>query len=244
MAVTRNDINRLKDEADIAAVVSYLQLEVKKKGNAYFITCPNPEHNDTHPTNCYYKDGWNHVYCWVCGNITNAVNLIMLVNHVSYGEACDILWEISGCPDWYYEKKQKGKKKRFVLSREDAELIGLRNPSRIKTPIAISDYKEELATSEEYEADEINYYLKLAVKRVNYLDFLSEEEYLTLILDKAKEKAYELQRKMQFLQLMKQALMKQGVRDPLTQSMLHLLCEQRRNCFALAKRVNKYIKAA
>lgn len=244
MAVTKNNITRLKDEADIAAVISFLQLEVKRKGNAYFILCPNPEHNDTHPTNCYYKDGWNHVYCWVCGTTINAVDLIMKINHATYGEACDLLWEISGRPDWYYEKKQKGQKKRFILSREDAELIGLRNPSKIKMPIAISDYKQELGVSEEYQADEINYYLKLSVKRVDYLDFLSEEEYLTLISEKAKEKAYGLQKKIQFLQSMKQALLKQGIRDPLTESMIHLLCEQRRNCFALAKKVAKFAKAA
>ncbi len=291
MAVTKNNITRLKDEADIAAVISFLQLEVKRKGNAYFILCPNPEHNDTHPTNCYYKDGWNHVYCcvcgttinavdlimkinhatygeacdllweisgrpdwykdgWnhvyccVCGTTINAVDLIMKINHATYGEACDLLWEISGRPDWYYEKKQKGQKKRFILSREDAELIGLRNPSKIKMPIAISDYKQELGVSEEYQADEINYYLKLSVKRVDYLDFLSEEEYLTLISEKTKEKAYGLQKKIKFLQSMKQALLKQGIRDPLTESMLHFLCEQRRNCFALAKRVDKFVKAA
>ena len=72
-----NDISRLKEEADIAMVVAYLGIPTYKRGSATFLLCPNPEHDDHKPTNCYYKDGWNNVYCRACGCSTNAINLIM-----------------------------------------------------------------------------------------------------------------------------------------------------------------------
>ena len=43
--MSKNEYARLKEEADIARVVQYLGIEVSKKGSAYFIHCPLPEHN-------------------------------------------------------------------------------------------------------------------------------------------------------------------------------------------------------
>ena len=59
MAVTKNNYVRLKEEADIETVISYLQIPVTKKGCNYFIPCPNPDHADKHATNCYFKK----IYC-------------------------------------------------------------------------------------------------------------------------------------------------------------------------------------
>lgn len=108
----KNDYARLKEEADIETVVEYLGLETHRKGSAFFITCPLPGHRDEHPTNCYFKSGWNNVYCNVCGESINAIDLIMLTKDVSYGEAVDELWRLEGCPDWYYAEYSKSKKRR------------------------------------------------------------------------------------------------------------------------------------
>ena len=96
-----NNFARLKDEADIGEVVDYLGLHVTPMGSARFILCPNPAHDDTHPDNCYFKAGWNNVYCTVCHKAIQAIDLISYVTGVSYGTAADTLCEIEGRPDWY-----------------------------------------------------------------------------------------------------------------------------------------------
>ena len=109
-----NNFSRLKDEADIGEVVDYLGLHVTPKGSARFILCPNPAHDDTHPDNCYFKAGWNNVYCTVCHKAIQAIDLISYVAGASYGTAADTLWEIEGRPDWYYDRSY-GKKKQELI---------------------------------------------------------------------------------------------------------------------------------
>lgn len=249
MAVTQNNIARLKEEADIAAVIAYLQLPVTKRGNAFFILCPNPHHEDTRPTNCYYKEGWNHTYCCACGESTNAVNLIMQIQNISYGEACDILWEISGRPDWYYAKDSEKAKKRFSLQREEAELIGLHYPSHIRTPIGFSDFKEELKHGEEY-ADALEdmgngecQYMKYKINRYQYSDFMSDEEYRILVIQKCNEMAQKLLRAIRYLELIKSEIEKHGIQDEITQNLIEVEKERRRQCFLIMKRAKKF-KAA
>ena len=122
--MSKNEYARLKEEADIARVVQYLGIEVSKKGSAYFIHCPLPEHNDQHATNCYFREGWNNVYCTVCCKAVNAIDLIILETGMDYGEAADLLWELEGRPDWYYGNWKK--KSPFFL-----QLI-LQRKSRVK----------------------------------------------------------------------------------------------------------------
>ena len=84
----KNDITRLKEEADIGQVVDALGLQKWKKGSTFYILCPFPDHDDHHPNNCYYKDGWNNVYCKACCRAMKAIDLIMAVtNKTSYGNS-------------------------------------------------------------------------------------------------------------------------------------------------------------
>lgn len=132
-----NDISRLKEEADIAMVVAYLGIPTYKRGSATFLLCPNPEHDDHKPTNCYYKDGWNNVYCRACGCSTNAINLIMQETGKDFSDAADLLWELEGRPEWYkQEKKKKNPVPDFRISREEAEQIGIHFPGRLLAPVA------------------------------------------------------------------------------------------------------------
>lgn len=98
-----------------------------QKGDAYFMNCPNPAHEDKHAS-CYTKDGWNNIICTSCGYYTQAIDLISMEKNVSFSEACDILWELEGSPSWYKSSfRKKGKKnEQAALSGEELELLDLR----------------------------------------------------------------------------------------------------------------------
>lgn len=101
---------------------------ITKKGDAYFINCPNPAHNDRHAS-CYTKDGWNNVTCTSCGYYAQAIDLIQQEKGLEFPEACDLLWELEGRPTWYKEynvntaKKTSNKKE---LSNEELNFLSLR----------------------------------------------------------------------------------------------------------------------
>lgn len=55
--IEQEKLQRLIQDVNILDVVNYLGIACHKKGSNYFLLCPSPEHNDTHATNCYCKDG-------------------------------------------------------------------------------------------------------------------------------------------------------------------------------------------
>lgn len=195
----KNDINRLKDEADIQAVIEHLGIEQKSRGSAIFILCPLPAHNDTHATNCYYKPGWNHVFCQACGTVINAIDLIIYTKGISYGEAADLLWEIEGCPDWYYAKNDVTHKAKpeFKLTNEESSIIGLKKSGVALCPISSSDFKTELHTNYEYYPT-VDSYIKCKRNRVNIMEWIDEETFLNLVLTKSHEQYAILKNKLEF----------------------------------------------
>lgn len=188
-----NDISRLKEEADIAMVVAYLGIPTYKRGSATFLLCPNPEHDDHKPTNCYYKDGWNNVYCRACGCSTNAINLIMQETGKDFSDAADLLWELEGRPEWYkQEKKKKNPVPDFRISREEAEQIGIHFPGRLLAPVGIDFGKNELPSGYEYDKKIIEpgaqeAYVRCKVNACTYRDFMSEKAYIVMVSKKAAE---------------------------------------------------------
>ena len=186
MGRNKNDYARLKQEADIGAVIQYLGLEVHQKGSAYFIQCPLPEHNDQHPTNCYFKEGWNNVYCNVCNKAVNAIDLIMLVTGMDYGEAADTLWELEGRPDWYYAKRSIQRESEFRISKEDAELIGLHYPGRILSAVNITNTKDSKRYT--YLPSFPDEYIACKPEHLTWRDFMSEQQYRVICANKAREK--------------------------------------------------------
>ncbi|MCC2254599.1 CHC2 zinc finger domain-containing protein [Ruminococcus sp. CLA-AA-H200] len=187
MESDKNNIARLKEEADISTVVDYLGIEVHKKGSAYFILCPSPQHDDTRPTNCYFKEGWNNVYCRACGKSTNAVDLIMYTKGCSYGEAADILWELEGKPSWYYVRRRRRKKKEFSLSKQEAQLIGVHLPGTVLCPSNLSPVKPDrpMRSYPGYIGDG---YLTCRVEHCNWHDFATEKQLRAIAKNKAREK--------------------------------------------------------
>lgn len=189
----KNNYARLKNEADISNVIGALGIPVTKKGSAYFIPCPNPAHNDQHATNCYFKEGWNNVYCRACLKSMMGIDLIMHTLGYGYGEAADYLWELEGKPDWYYaETSGKGKQRMirevFDLTREESEFIGIHYPGRVLLPVNQRDTKYILPKGRTYDPKEIDSYLECTTHHYSWQDFMSEEEYIDLVIAKAKEK--------------------------------------------------------
>lgn len=180
--MSKNNIQRLKDEADIASVISYLGIPTFHKGACTFILCPRPDHEDEHPTNCYYKEGWNNVLCRVCNTSINAIDLIIYTTGKSYGDAADLLWDISGRPDWYYTKKSK--KKEIVLTEEERTLIGLHLPSRILIPTSLQDYKSDSSKKQRYGPSCVEGYLELQTRYVNTSDFADRTMFRRIIFNR------------------------------------------------------------
>lgn len=214
---TRNDYKRLKEEADIGMVISYLNIPVQKKGVNYFLSCPNPAHNDEHPNNCYYKDGWNNVYCCVCGKSMQALDIIMWSLGCTYGEAADILWEIEGRPDWYYYKGKPQKNKHtFQVSKEELEMIGFYSPGRILKPKQMYEEKRPLNKGEQYDNRYNNEYLLCDVEMCNYRTFLSEKQYAWMVKKKAQESMLKAKEETSFFAFLLKAQKELGIKDQLT----------------------------
>lgn len=184
--MSKNEYARLKEEADIARVVQYLGIEVSKKGSAYFIHCPLPEHNDQHATNCYFREGWNNVYCTVCCKAVNAIDLIMLETGMDYGEAADLLWELEGRPDWYYGDWGKKSPVDFSLSREDAKMIGIHFPGRILSAVNLAE--EKPSKGYDFDPSYAYGYLLCKADHLTWKDFMSEQQYRIICANKAREK--------------------------------------------------------
>lgn len=183
----KNDIYRLKEEADISNVLSYLGTPVVQKGSAYFLRCPQPDHDDARATNCYFRQGWNNVYCQACGKATNAIDLIMYMQSCDYGTACDILWEIEGRPEWYYRKPEAHSMVQvFQLTHDEAEVIQFHQPSRVLMPVSYTSEKQTLSKSQVYAGDCIDGYLACNVQHMNVSDFMDQDMYERMVWSKAK----------------------------------------------------------
>lgn len=193
-----NNFDRLKDEADIAEVVENLNMETHNKGNNYFVLCPIPSHNDTHPTNCYFKKGWNNLYCTACGTTIKAIDLIMYETGCTYGEAADRLWELEGRPDWYRDKKwrsrQKKEKIEFSITPKEANLIGIKLPKKIMTPVECHSIKlypsSNMPKGKVYDPVDVDNFLVCEVNQVSYKDFIDEDAFKYIVFQKAKERLY------------------------------------------------------
>lgn len=227
--MSKNDIARLKEEADIEAVVSYLGIPTVKKGNAYFIRCPQPGHDDKKPTNCYFKPGWSNVYCQACGSSTNAVDLIMYTKGCSYGEAADTLWEIEGRPSWYYKRDQRKKKALFSLTREEADLIGFHMPSRVLCPESMSEIKKDIRRDQAYDQSQLDGYVICKVNHMSITDFLTQRDYESLVLGKTREK-------IQKFRILKKRYSRKN--DVLTVSLYQLADESLQKCEKILHRLN------
>lgn len=191
-----NDISRLKEEADIEQVINHLGLPVYRKGSAKFILCPLPGHDDKHPTNCYFKSGWNSCYCSVCHKSIQAIDLIMYTTGLDYGHAADELWQLEGCPDWYYDREYKQGRKQFSISQSECKLIGIQFQSRVEIPIRFTAHKEirndNLPANIFYGKSSQGYLLQKRSDNLTWKDFFTEQQMKKLVKQKCIDKLHEL----------------------------------------------------
>lgn len=242
MAVTKNNYVRLKEEADIETVISYLQIPVTKKGCNYFIPCPNPDHADKHATNCYFKSGWNNVYCYACGSHIQAIDIIMWTLHCDYGEAADILWQIEGCPSWYYYKQSvKKQKDHFVITGEEAQLIGIHYPNHVLNPINEMSEKRELEKGKEYCPYYIDSYLLCEVKHMNYRDFMTERQFAAIVQNKCLEKLKRLDETEAFFQSLVVLALEMNINDVKSELLLQECKKEKIICRKLYRRAKKAV---
>ena len=190
--MAKNNYARLKQEADIETVVNYLGIPVRRKGTSCFLLCPLPQHADRHATNCYFKPGWNNLYCTACGSAINAIDLIIYTLGVEYGKAADILWELEGRPDWYYTSRMEKKKEVFHLSKEEADLLGIHSPGYILTPFLYSDAKPNYGHDVALKCD-ADGYLACKMNHLTWKDFMTEEQYRSMVKEKAIERGRKAQ---------------------------------------------------
>ena len=111
----------------------------------------------------------------------------------SYGEAADLLWEISGRPDWYYAKRTK--KKEFTLTEEEKTLIGLHLPTRILVPKSLKDYKETLRKDRRYDPAFVDGYLQLETQYVHTADFADRGAFRRIVFNRTTDTLSELRYK-------------------------------------------------
>lgn len=183
------DKRRLKEETDIEDVVDALAIPVKIKGSAKFIRCPRPDHDDQHES-CYFRDGDNFLYCNSCGKAINPVDLIMYSTGMSFKDAIIYLWEINGKPEWFMEDCDLPKRSRkiFRLSREEADLIGLKMPGRVLQPVRASSLKKPLEKGYQYIADKDLNYITCKPVHCTVDDFMSNKQFALMVKEKAAEK--------------------------------------------------------
>lgn len=178
---TNREAERLKKSVDILRVLDYCGVETQKKGSAYFLRCPDPEHQDHAPyRNCYCHEGWSNVLCKRCGKAFNAADLIMAEKKCDYGTAMDILWELAGRPEWYQSRRGKPVDPvpvLFELTREERRLLGTQLP--ISYSIPCSKQEGDHAGQE-------------SIVWLCRSDFMAERDYIYMVQEKAAEKIREM----------------------------------------------------
>lgn len=181
-----SNLKRLKDEADIKAVVEALGIPYRRKGANYFMHCPAPDHQDSDPS-AYFKAGWNNIYCNSCGRAFRALDVIIWTTGWSIKEASIFLWELEGRPEWFMASKEE--RSSFSLSPEEARTVGLKPGGEVRCYMSCTDMKEPLGMGERYAPGIISGYLKVRTNRVTWRDFMMEQEFVGLVIRKAAEAA-------------------------------------------------------
>lgn len=195
--MAKNNIRRLKAEADIRSVVDYCGIQRGRRiGTANFVVCPNPEHMDEHPTNAYYRDGWNTIYCTTCGINMGPIDILMWSLNISYGEAADILWELEGRPDWYYAKKDRNSNEStFWINHAEADLLGIKLPGTIYKPVRYTQFREflskDLPKGCMYHKSSCDGYLLVRGALVDWTDFIPRDMMRELVLTSGKRRMEE-----------------------------------------------------
>ena len=182
--MVNNKIERLKEELPIISVLNYLGYPYEKKGINYFCKCPIPTHEDVHPTNCHFKEGWKKMYCEVCAESISAIDLIMYSENKDFHDAVEELWVICGSPKWFKETDNSDV---VYLNKRQKELLNwFPNPKAIVVN-GVSEFKPSGPHIHDGE-----YYLSLIIVHEKAEDFASKYEQKIILYNKCTERINEL----------------------------------------------------
>lgn len=117
----RETIEQVKEAVSIVDLAENLGLEPEQRGSNIVCFCPNPEHADTHKTNCFLYEGDNHGYCFGCGFSFDTIGLLKAKKY-SFTDAISYLAEMTGMK---VEGTSYVKPNPLFLTAHEKELIGL-----------------------------------------------------------------------------------------------------------------------
>lgn len=192
------NMDKLKENADIMNVLDDLNIEYIQRGDNYFLYCPNPDHIDNHPTNCYFKRDRNNIYCTVCNKSYSAIDCILFECNCSVIEAAKRLWELEGCPEdsvqineSKYNEKTNCKQKRLFLTNKECRLLNITLPKRIMVPVEYGDDMVYLS-KDMPKGYRVNMkdpgYLYEKKESINISDFMDVYEFRNFVSEKIREK--------------------------------------------------------
>ena len=109
-------------QRELEQTLSYYGIRVTNRR----LLCPFPEHNDRHLGSCVLGDR-GYIRCFSCGKSANAVDLVMMSEHMDYVPAVEFLWtRILGRTLPEYDRPER---RNVTLTVKDLELIGIASPS-------------------------------------------------------------------------------------------------------------------
>ena len=168
MDYKRYNVHRLIEDSDIVAIADAMGVQSKGSGGNMQFICPNPNHPDKHFGSCKLTRDGRSIICYCCTGrnggpkIWDPLTLLTECFGFKFRDACDYLADRTGNPDSYLDKEAKAdrtkKEDRLsrTLTRDEKELLGLCNGSRVRIPVRpLQTGKERLPTG--YVADRHEY---------------------------------------------------------------------------------------
>lgn len=81
--------------SDLEKVLDHYQIQYRPIEREQSISCPNPEHTDSHPSTSLNL-GKGLFFCLACGAKGDAIDLVKLREHCTYRPAKTLLEQITG----------------------------------------------------------------------------------------------------------------------------------------------------
>ena len=108
-------LNEAKSQFEAPAWLEARGIRVKRSGSSVLIHCPDPNHEDSHPSCSLkrYPAGWGWK-CFSCSSSGNSIQLVQMLTGVSAADAIAEVHKFSGVPmaEWNGGRNQGGKGKR------------------------------------------------------------------------------------------------------------------------------------
>ncbi len=185
------DLERLIGDADSFNIAASIGMETRRFGAVTYVRCPAGTHPETRINHAkLFRNGCK---CFSCGQSYSSYGMVkaymenILGNNISHDEICTILADSTGAGESEYliRGSEKTKGKRFPLSKEELELIGLSPKPAPRVIKSYRDCKDEL----HQETCGDGYAMTAAASGISIFSLYREDEemFWELVQDKSKE---------------------------------------------------------